>query len=286
MHLPGILFRSHFVGIFCLVLLPFGLAGRDLPVATRTEIQSSLLEVPCNDAARLGAAKDLFVRMGASESDIAIAQFKELENLVVTVKGRDEGTIIVGAHYDKSKAGCGAVDNWTGIVIMSHLYKSIREANPMKTVVFVAFDKEEAGMLGSRAMADSIPKEERKNYCSMVNLDSFGFALPQVLANISTPKLTSLVAAVAKDNKIQFASASVNADSDSSSFKAKGIPAVTIHGLSMIGPRSFIVPGIKRAKSTLRASTRDIACRSWFLIVLIRLLVRRFGDQGEPSLSG
>lgn len=221
-----------FIGMLLLSVGPRGLAAGDAPIATREEIQKNLLEVPCDNEARIGAVKDLFLQLGASESDVSIARFKQADNVVVTVKGSGEGYIVVGAHYDKVKPGCGAIDNWTGVVILAHLWRSLRETKPLKTVVFVAFGKEESGLEGSRAMADGIPKEERRGYCSMVNLDSFGFAGPQVLENVSTPRLTSFVASVAKENRVPFASATVAANADSSSFKAKGIPAVTLHGLS------------------------------------------------------
>src|SRR4030095_6437012 len=97
--------------------------------------------------------------------------------------------IIVGAHYDKVADGCGAIDNWTGIVAMAHLYKTLKEIPLNKTVWFVAFGKEEKGLIGSRAMTEAIKKEDVAQFCAMINIDSLGLTAPQVLRNLSNPKL-------------------------------------------------------------------------------------------------
>ena len=120
--------------------------------------------------------KKLFLKMGAPESDIVFEKLDDVENVVVTKKGKTDETIVIGAHFDKTETGCGAIDNWSGIVIVANLYRTMKDFTTQKTYKFVAFDKEELGLLGSDAMAKKIPKEERANYCAMVNFDSFGFS--------------------------------------------------------------------------------------------------------------
>jgi Zn-dependent M28 family amino/carboxypeptidase len=91
----------------------------------------------------------------------------------------------------------------------------------------VAFDKEEIGLLGSNAMAKSIPKEKRSQYCAMVNFDSFGFTNPYVLQNTSSSNLIKIGEQLGKENNFKLASVSIEgADTDSSSFKNKDIPAI------------------------------------------------------------
>jgi hypothetical protein len=220
------------------VALALGAMGRgaraaEVPIATADEIRAEIEKTPCKNKERLEAVQALFRRMGASDEEISVAHFKKVDNVVVTVKGREEGFVVVGAHYDKTPNGCGAIDNWTGIVILANLYRTIRATSPRKTIVFVAFGKEEDGLVGSNEMASAIPKEERSRYCAMVNLDSFGLSVPQVLTSASTPKLSSFVETVARENKVPTASASLSdADADSRSFKFRGIPAVTLHGLT------------------------------------------------------
>lgn len=202
------------------------------PIATPAQIDASLHKVPCDNKQRLDAVKQLFLENGATEADLCLDQYKRATNLVVTIRGAGSGYVVVGAHYDKVAAGCGAIDNWTGIVLLAHLYGTIRQAKTQKTYLFVAFDREESGLVGSHAMVDAMSKQERELYCAMVNLDSFGMARPQVLTNVSSGDLTKFVANVAKELSVPFAAASLDADADSRSFMGKGIPAVTMHAVS------------------------------------------------------
>jgi len=207
--------------------------GDELTYSTQEQIYADAVKGPCRDRDRLEAITALFKRAGATEADIRIVEFKKGENVVVTLPGSAEGHIVIGAHYDKSDLGCGAIDNWTGVVILSHIYRTSRQIQPQRTVLFVGFGREEAGLEGSMAMAESIPKEERGSYCAMVNLDSFGLAMPQILSNVSTIALEKFTRTVADKAKVPISSAPVDiASADSSWFKRKGIPAVTLHGLS------------------------------------------------------
>ena len=189
----------------------------------------------CKASDRLTAVRTLFKNKGAKDDDLKTEKHDSAENLVVTVKGKSSETIIVGAHYDRVELGCGAIDNWTGIVILANLYKSLKDANPEKTIVFVAFDKKESGLDGSIGMAKSIPKETRNQYCSMVNFESFGFNPPQVLSNTSSPKLIKFARELAGEVQMPFTAANITEmpETDSSSFMNKGVPALTFHGLSV-----------------------------------------------------
>jgi len=202
-------------------------------IASEADIKEDLNLYTCKNDERLEAVKKLFKKMGAADSEIKIEKVKNVENLVVTKKGKTDKIVIVGAHYDKTSDGCGVIDNWTGIVVLANLYRTIKDFNTEKTYVFSAFGKEELGLLGSDEMARAIPKEKRVDYCAMVNFDSFGFTYPQVMQNISDTKLVDLAKEVSGELKLPFASAAIEfASSDSASFRNQKIPAISIHGLS------------------------------------------------------
>lgn len=204
-----------------------------LKLSTPADFKAEFAAVPCKDDERLAAVKLLFTKAGVPEAQLSVEQHKGVENLVVRKPGTSAKTIVIGAHYDKTADGCGAIDNWTGVVALAHLYATLKDLPLRKTIVFVAFGKEEKGLIGSRAMVNAIEKDEVAGYCAMVNLDSLGLSAPQVLDNASSKKLGELAAAVAAEMKIPFSHAAVsNADADSSSFVRKKIPALTIHGLS------------------------------------------------------
>jgi Iap family predicted aminopeptidase len=226
-----------FVSVFSLLIFCFSTAPAQSPDAefsTETEIKIDLSADVCkgNDE-RLEAVVKLFGKMGAKSDEIKVDKFKDADNVVVTVKGKTDETIVVGAHFDKTLVGCGVIDNWSGVVILAHLYRTMRQYETEKTYVFAAFGAEESGLIGSERMAKGIPKERRASYCAMINFDSFGLAYPQALSNISDAKLMDLAEIVSKDLKLPFSKAAItNASSDSASFRQQKIPAVTIHGMN------------------------------------------------------
>ena len=202
-------------------------------LSTPDDIAKDFAAVPCEDKERLAAVRALYERAGAAASDITLDQHDNVENLVVVKKGASPGKIVIGAHYDKTAEGCGAIDNWTGQVALTHLYRTLRDIPLQKTLVFVAFGREEKGLVGSRAMTRNIDKTQVAEYCAMINIDSLGLGPPQVADNMSSKKLARFTGELAKEMEIPFGHASIGrADSDSSSFVAKKIPAVTIHGLN------------------------------------------------------
>lgn len=202
-------------------------------VSTPEDIAKDFSAVPCDDKDRLAAVRALYERAGAQASSITMDRHANVENLVVTKQGASPETIVIGAHYDKTADGCGAIDNWTGQVALTHLYRTLRDIPLKKTLVFVAFGREEKGLVGSRAMTRNIGADRVAGYCAMINIDSLGLGPPQVADNMSSRKLAAFTGDVAKEMEIPFAHASIGrANSDSSAFVAKKIPAVTIHGLN------------------------------------------------------
>lgn len=206
---------------------------RGLTIATEAEIKSDVGLVPCDDQKRLDVVKDLFRKYGAQEADLLVEDLGKARNVVVKKQGKTDETVIIGAHFDKVDEGCGAIDNWTGIVVLANLYRTMREPETQKTYLFVAFGKEERGLVGSEAMAANIPKEQRGNYCAMVNFDSFGFTYPQALRNVSDQPLIALAKKTSEEMKLPFGDAGIDiASADSFPFKTRKIPAISFHGLS------------------------------------------------------
>jgi hypothetical protein len=208
--------------------------AQGIKYVTEAEIKEQIAATPCGkNTERLSAVKELFLKAGASEDDVKIEKIKDVENVVAVKKGKTAETIIIGAHYDKTHGGCGALDNWSGIVILANIYRTIRPLNTNKTYVFAAFGREEEGLIGSTAMANQIKKEDRSAYCAMVNFDTYGLAYPQVMTNISSSSLLKLAEGVSKEMNIPFAKASIQlASSDSAPFLDRDIPAISLHGLN------------------------------------------------------
>jgi Zn-dependent M28 family amino/carboxypeptidase len=205
-------------------------AGQSIPISTEDELKAAMLKAPCKDDDRQAAVAELFQSLGAEQSNIVVQE--KIGNIIVVKPGKTKEVVIVGAHFDKTPEGCGVIDNWSGIVILANLYKTIKPLNTQKTFMFVGFAKEEKGLMGSGALADGISKEERSAVCAMVNFDSYGLAYPQAMTNISDASLVDLAESVAKEMKMPFGQAAIeNASSDSASFRSKKIPSISLHGL-------------------------------------------------------
>jgi Iap family predicted aminopeptidase len=206
-----------------------------LRISTPEEIQSEFDSVPCKNGDRLKAVKALFEKMGAKPDEITVEKVRGVENVVIRKAGADDSPekIVIGAHFDKVSAGCGALDNWTGVVAMAHVYRTVKDLPLKKNVVFVGFGEEEKGLVGSSAMAGAIKKEQVAEYCVMINIDSLGLGAAQVADNMSDKRLVDFTEALAKELKAPFAHGNVEGgNSDSTSFNRKGIPALTIHSLT------------------------------------------------------
>ena len=200
---------------------------------TESTIRADMQLHVCKNKDRLEAVKSLLKAKGISDEELKAEDRDNVENLIFTKKGTTDQIIVIGAHYDKVSDGCGALDNWTGIVVLANLMAAYKGVTTDKTLVFAAFGREEEGLLGARMFVKQIPKENRGQYCSMVNLDSFGLTYPNVLSNMSNKKMTEFAKQLADEVKMPFSAPTiVDADADSSAFNEKDIPALTLSGLT------------------------------------------------------
>jgi len=203
-------------------------------MSTEAEVAQDVAQVNCKDSARIGAVRQLWEKLGAPQSDIATEKSGTTENLVLRKKAfvETKDTIVLGAHYDKTAMGCGAIDNWTGIVAISHIYRSIKDLPMKKNLLLVAFGSEEQGLVGSKAMLKALQKNELEQFCVMINVDSLGMTNPLVANNLSSKSLIETTLEVAKNSGIKTGTIELpGAGADSVAFMEKGIPAVTICGL-------------------------------------------------------
>ncbi len=103
-------------------------------------------------------------------------------NVVGFVRGTDvdlqQEAIIIGAHGDhcglnaNGQIYIGADDNASGACVIMELARSFAMNPQKRTLIFVVFDGEEQGLLGSKALAAMMP--DNFTYVNMVNLDMVG----------------------------------------------------------------------------------------------------------------
>lgn len=111
-------------------------------------------------------------------------------NLVATLEGRDPSlpAIIVGAHLDHLGRGWpeaaagnagkihpGANDNASGVSVLLAVARKMKADGPRaRTIHFVSFTGEEAGLRGSRRFVKELGGDPSARVAAMVNLDTVG----------------------------------------------------------------------------------------------------------------
>lgn len=199
------------------------------------ELKERMARSPLTNAEREAAVVELFKLAGARDADIVRQDIgRGKHNFIVTKKGRSDRVVVIGGHHDKVSEGAGTIDNWTGATLVTNLYQALRDADTDATIVFIAFGREEEGLLGSQAYLDSLSAAQKGKIDAMVNLDTLGVDGTYSWKNNSTRALLDRVAKVSRESGHALTEAFLDGgDADSSSFRQAGIPAVTIFGASM-----------------------------------------------------
>ena len=223
--------------MFCVLFLSFAIASSGIEVARlpQTIIDARLDEVAEKNVDRSERLYELFREAGCGDQLLREkVRGSKLPNIVCTLPGNGEHTIVVGAHYDKVSAGAGAIDNWSGAALLPSLYEGLKSVGRRFTLVFVEFTDEEKGLIGSRHHARLAHKERRGQTWAMINMDTLGTTEVAVWAHQADPALFEWLNILSVQVKIPFQLIDVQAvgNTDSSSFKARKIPTITFHSLT------------------------------------------------------
>lgn len=174
----------------------------------------------------------------------------QMKNVVAIIKGTDENLkgspVILSAHYDhlglgwpdvhngdEGKVHPGADDNASGISILLEVARSMAATvQPKRTIIFVAFTGEEAGLIGSRYFVGQAKKYFPGNILADINLDTDGslFDKNLMVLNGNSAKEWKFVF-MGTDMTTGIKSDVVQQEMDASdqvAFIEKGIPAVQL----------------------------------------------------------
>lgn len=88
------------------------------------------------------------------------------------------GSILVAAHYDTVPTSPGADDNATGVAVVLEVARMLGSLSTSRTLQLAFFDREELGLLGSRAFVAD--KKHLENLQGAIVLDMVGFACHKV----------------------------------------------------------------------------------------------------------
>lgn len=172
----------------------------------------------------------------------------EATNIIGVVEGTDPTLkneyIVLGAHYDHlgyiiqkdktKKIYPGADDNASGVSAIIELAKHLgkEENRPKRSLIFIAFDAEESGLIGSEYFVQNLEAEKLKNIKAMFSFDMVGMLKTHKgidvkgIANVFNGK--ELVEKHAGDIKLYKVNSEIEARTDTQPFGNVGIPAVHI----------------------------------------------------------
>jgi hypothetical protein len=203
-------------------------------VATDDEMRGRMERLPATNPEREKYVVELFKTAGARPDEIVLQDAgRGRHNILVVKKGRTDRVLVVGGHHDKVSAGAGAIDNGTGATMVANLYQALRDKDTDATIVFVAFAREEEGLIGSRRYLASLTPAQRAKIDAMVNLDTLAVDGTFSWRNNSTRALLDRARAVAAEKGRSLVEAYLDGgDADSSTFREAGVPALTLFGAS------------------------------------------------------
>lgn len=202
----------------------------------KDEIERRLHGIENSDIKREQVLLKLFEASACTGEHLTEQPVKHLKapNVICTLSGQTDSTIIVGAHFDFADRGEGVVDNWSGSALLPSLYQSLNSVPRRHTMVFVGFSGEEGGLIGSKFYLHQMSAAPIAKIRAMVNMDSLGTSPTKVEIERGDKKLLSALANVAQSFKLPLSAMNVHAvgRSDSDSFQDRHVPAICVHSMT------------------------------------------------------
>ena len=110
------------------------------------------------------------------EVNAALVEKSSSNVIADTPGGREDRTVLVGAHLDSVPEGPGINDNGSGssTILEVALQMAELDLEPENRVRFAFWGAEEEGLIGSQFYVDSLPKSELKDIMLNLNFDMVG----------------------------------------------------------------------------------------------------------------
>lgn len=197
-------------------------------------IQQRLEMAPRSLLERKATLISLFRDAGCEVTEQRVPRSPKAGNLICALPGEGQSTIVVGGHFDFITKGTGAIDDWSGVVMLPSLYQSLKNHPRYHRYVFVAFAEEETGLWGSTEYLKKLPAEDKRSIHAMLNLECLGTNPPKVWATRADKDLLRAYIRVAQSLQVEPVASNVDkvGDDDSHPFKDAKIPVLTIHSIT------------------------------------------------------
>jgi len=200
-------------------------------------IEKRLKAAPKENDLRQAGIEQLFTEAGCPAAQLKrepVKGEKKHFNVVCTMAGNSDRSILVTAHYDKVSSGGGVVDNWTGAALLSDLFQSLYGLPHKHRIIFISFCCEEGGLIGSRAYVDRLSKADAAKISAVVNIDSLGLSPTKLWVSHADPRLSQLLLTTAQFMHLPLSAMNVEnvGSTDSESFKKLKVPRMTLHSVT------------------------------------------------------
>ncbi len=144
-------------------------------------------------------------------------------NVIAHLPGVTQPSALLGGHYDSVPGSPGANDNASGTITVLTLARRLANTPLARQVWFVAFDGEEDGLHGSRALVSQAEPEFLRGLKAMLNFDMVGVN-DQLLVAGADP-----LVALVKQSDPGIATFRSDSGSDHTPFQTAGVPTLFFH---------------------------------------------------------
>jgi hypothetical protein len=226
--------------VLALLLAAVHLGGQQIhftPIDRRV-VHDRFSTLPLKNGDRASVLRELFAaaRCDGDRYREQTVKGSKLPNLVCTLPGSSDETVIVSAHYDKvdRDGSQGAVDNWSSASLLPSLYEALAARPRRLTMAFIGFTDEEAGLVGSTFYSKSLSRESLSKIAAVVNMDSIGMTSTKVWASRADKELLKDAALVAHALNLPVDGVNVErvGDSDSHPFAARKLRVIDFHSVT------------------------------------------------------
>jgi hypothetical protein len=144
-------------------------------ITQRSTLTREISNVPRSDEVRLARLRSAFADAGCSGNLMATQpvtgnRHTHSSNLICTWPADSPNTILVIAHYQHHGQGDGAVENFSGAILLPYLYLAIQARPRLNTWVFA----ECYGKSGVAAYVASLSREQKRQMRAVISLDGLG----------------------------------------------------------------------------------------------------------------
>jgi hypothetical protein len=224
--------------------------------------------VPQTDAIRLAQLKQTFTDLQCGGNRLREQTAPEGRNLLCTLPAagpktasgkEDPSIILVLAHYEHDGQGRGAVEDWSGALMLPFLYHALSAAPRRHTFIFAEVDGEQ----GAAALFNSFTAAERREILGVVALDALGLGPTRFYinpndssANLAWMRLERPLLQAASDQRLpapcETLPGSWSKIDATRPFRHHNIPAILVHSVAWSARE---IPG--SARDTEASINRD-----------------------------